>query len=80
MQTHWFSELGVLGAVPHVDVLKVGMLDAGSKPFALQGEARNFECPSNCMSLPWVWILWEEYVSAFPTHLYTVDVDIFSFA
>lgn len=76
MQTLWFSELGVLGAVPQMDVLKVGMLDTGSKPFALQGEAGNCEC----MSLPWVWILREECVSVFPTHLYIGDVGIFSFA
>ena len=35
---HWLLESGVLGAVPLLQVLKFGMLDVGSKPFAPQGE------------------------------------------
>ena len=45
------SPIGVLGAIPQVEVLKVKALDVGSKPFTPQGEAGSWEFPSNSMVL-----------------------------
>ena len=36
-------------------VLKVGVLDVGSKPFAPQGEAGSWEFPPGCLALYWGW-------------------------
>ena len=41
----------------------------GSKPFTSQGEAGTCEFPSYCVSLFWGLGLWQDCVSASPTHL-----------
>lgn len=37
------------GMVTQMEVLKVGTLDVGSKPFTPQGEAGSCEFPPDCM-------------------------------
>ena len=50
-----------------MQVLKVGVLDEGFKPFAPQGEAQVCEFPPHCGSLWQRWSLWQDCVSASPT-------------
>lgn len=61
-----------MDAMPLVEVLKVGELYVGSKPFS-QGEAGNLGFPPNCMSLYQGWNLWQDCSSAFPIG-FVVDI------
>lgn len=65
-----------VGSASQEEVLKVGGLDVGFKPFAPQVETWNWEAPPNCLTLCQGWGLWQECASAFPTHF---DEGIFSF-
>ena len=67
----WFSGLGVWHPV-----LTVGVLDVGSKPFALLGEAGSWGFRPHGMAQCQEWGSSQECVSAFPTYF---DVGIFSF-
>lgn len=57
-------------SVLEVEVLKIGMLDVGSKSFTPQGETGNCGFLLNCMLLCQEWGLWQACVSAFPTHFH----------
>lgn len=58
-----------------MEILKVGVLDVGFKPFVPQGEAETSKLLLKCISLCQGWGLWWECVSDFPT---CFDVSIFS--
>lgn len=62
--------------IPQVEVLKVGVLDFGSKPFTPQGRAGSWELPFNCMALGQGWVLWQKCIATYPIHF---DVGLFSF-
>lgn len=66
-----------MGLIPQVGVLKVGVLDVRSKPFAPHGEARSWEFAPNYTILCQEQGLWQECVSALPTRF---NVGILSFA
>lgn len=48
---HWLSELDLWGPISHVEVLKIEVPYAGSKPFA-QGESGSCEFPPGFVTLP----------------------------
>lgn len=63
--------------ISQVQILKVGVLYVGFKPFAFQREAWGFEFPSDCGLSHLGWALGQDCVSASPI---CFDVDFFLFA
>ena len=76
MQASLAFRVRCFGAQPRVRVLKVEVLNVGSKLFTPQGEAESWEFAADFVVLCWGWGLWKEGVLAFPS---CFDVHIFSF-
>ena len=66
-----------MGLIPQVGVLKVGVLDGRSKPFAPQGGAVSWGFAPNYRTLCQKQGFCQECVLAFPTHF---NVGVLSFA
>lgn len=64
-QLCWLSELGVLGPIPYLRVLKVRVLDVESKSFDHQGEDGIWRSPTNCRALWQGWGLWQRMSQPF---------------